>query len=1025
MKTDCHDCCYPEIADSKACGCCEGIEVITPRSTANRPGLSQLSYRIGSHSSFLESMIARLSSSDYPQLAALTTRDADDASIALLDGWAIVADVLTFYQERIANEGYLRCATERRSVLELARLVGYKLRPGVSSSVFLAYTIDENTQEETTIPAGSRVQSIPGPDELPQAFETIEDLKAQAKWNKLKPRMTQPQTSETTVGNLEGPRVYLKGINTDIKSNDPLLISIGELTPVFYRAQEVTADATTDRTLVTLQTTMLTTGSQAISAAAVASSILDEDPAVKLIKDLTLPPTVQPASSLRLKRRLGDQFKAKAETGYMTVSTFTPLLRDTLATAALNAKVTPDSNIKVYALRMKASLFGSNHPGAPNYRLDSNTGMIKVTSYTPPKLTSVWPSHMQDGTKFPQIAIDPPEEQVTPESWIVIGRPILDDCILTGWTHSVHKVNEAHPATLSSFGVSSKVSLLNIDKPWLDDLTNEEFKTQIDCESLLRDTSVYCLSEELELAEEPIETTVCGGTDEQHILELDDFYEGLESGRWVIVSGERDIANTSGVRFSELAMLASVTQDVFPPTDLVNLDQNQPREGEKNHTFIKLAKQLQYCFKRDTVTIYGNVVKANNGETRNEVLGSGNGSKALQSFDLKQSPLTHVSASNPTGVDSTLSIFVNDVEWHEMDSLAGLQATDRNFITSTDDDSKTSIIFGNGKEGARLPTGVENIRAEYRNGIGKGGNVNAEQISMLATKPLGVKEVINPLRASGGADRENRDQARKSAPLAVMALDRLVSVRDYKDFARLYAGIGKSTALEISNGHHQLVHVTIAGADDIPIDETSDLFLNLRQALHDFGDPFQPLKLAVRELMFIVISANVQIQSDYQWEPVVANLRVALLDAFGFERRELGQDVVLSEVLSVMQAVRGVAYVDVDTFGGIPEKIIDNDERRLLTPDEIAESVDCFSTKWSQDDMESWCESMGFEGYEGYEECEKYKLCEKYGKVEQTEGVRQRLKVNLAALEGSVIRPAQLAFLTPDVPDTLILNQIK
>ena len=45
--------------------------------------------------------------------------------IALLDAWATVGDVLTFYQERIANEGYLRTATERRSVLELARLVGY------------------------------------------------------------------------------------------------------------------------------------------------------------------------------------------------------------------------------------------------------------------------------------------------------------------------------------------------------------------------------------------------------------------------------------------------------------------------------------------------------------------------------------------------------------------------------------------------------------------------------------------------------------------------------------------------------------------------------------------------------------------------------------------------------------------------------------------------------------------------------------------------------------------------------------
>ena len=46
-------------------------------------------------------------------LVALTTRAADDPAIALLDAWATVGDVLTFYQERIANEGFLRTATER------------------------------------------------------------------------------------------------------------------------------------------------------------------------------------------------------------------------------------------------------------------------------------------------------------------------------------------------------------------------------------------------------------------------------------------------------------------------------------------------------------------------------------------------------------------------------------------------------------------------------------------------------------------------------------------------------------------------------------------------------------------------------------------------------------------------------------------------------------------------------------------------------------------------------------------------
>src|ERR1035438_8476224 len=74
-----------------------------------------------------------------------------DPAIALLDAWAVVADVLTFYQERIANEGYLPTATERRSLLELARLVNYTLRPGVSASVYLAFTVQSGFSG--TIPA--------------------------------------------------------------------------------------------------------------------------------------------------------------------------------------------------------------------------------------------------------------------------------------------------------------------------------------------------------------------------------------------------------------------------------------------------------------------------------------------------------------------------------------------------------------------------------------------------------------------------------------------------------------------------------------------------------------------------------------------------------------------------------------------------------------------------------------------------------------------------------------------------------
>ncbi len=1038
MKSDC--CCPP--ANATTCGCCEGVEPLTPLSTANRPGLPALSYRIGTHATFLETMKARLTTlflekeidgekeKFYP-LQKLTSREADDPSIALLDAWAVVADVLTFYQERIANEGYLRTAIERRSVLELARLVGYQPRPGVASSVYLAYTLDTNFKEETTIAKGARSQSVPGPGELPQSFETSEDLKARAKWNNLKPRMTQPQREQSVkVGDGTNQRIYLKGIATNLKPNDPLLIDVGSGIPDFHRVKEVKPDAQADRTLVILQEPATQGFDQFVARG------------VDLIGALTLPPSVQLANSLQLERDLKVVFRgsgvesgksgesllrktlAGGEASHAALKAFAPVLRETLATATANAEVTPESGIKVYALRLTAPLFGGNAPKKPD-KLNETTKVLGTKEWElidieeSEEIVTKASREQYSATVF----LDAGYDKVLPDTWIVVDTSaVVFDKNKTHTVkpaeqpHIVAKVKNPHAnGARAVYGISGKTTRIELIDPQDSSKQKEWFvippppvigiaaattgQPLFDDFQIIRRTVVYAQSEELELAEEPIDETVCGGTDE--LLELDGLYEGLESGRWVVVSGERDIPGTSGVRFSELAMLASVTQNVGAQLKESNGDNFSKSvtilPGDKTRTFIQLAKKLEYCFKRDTVTVYGNVVKATHGETRKEVLGSGDSAKMLQSFVLKQPPLTYVSASNPAGVDSTLKVFVNDVQWKETDALAGLSPTDRKFITKTDDDSKTTVVFGNGHEGARLPTGIENIKAEYRNGIGKSGNVKAGQITLLSTRPLGVKEVINPLRATGGADKESRDQARKNAPLAVKALDRLVSVQDYEDFTCIYAGIGKARAVELSDGRRQLVHITIAGADDIPIDKNSDLYRNLRQSLLDFGDPHQAVQLEIRELMLIVISARIRVLPEYQWEPVVTQVRTALFEAFGFERRELGQDVLLSGVISVMQAVRGVEYVDVDLLRGIPEKTPDKQSsgnRRLLTPSEIADWVSGSLKDQNGNEIKGVAEPLS------------------------------RLTVNLATrVEGGIL-PAQLAFLTPDVPEALILNQI-
>ena len=340
-------------AAARACGC--GTHAATPLPLYNRPGLDALSYRIGTYTEFRATMQTALSDAALPALAGLRTREADDAAMALLDAWAVGADVLTFYQERIANEGYLRTATERRSVLELARRVDYKPRPGVAASVYLAYTIDKGT-DPTVVPAGAKAQSIPAPGEQMQTFETSEDLEARYAWNALKPRASLPQ--DITSANAAAlDALWVQGTDTKLKLNDRLLLVFGDIRivpPVVRLVASIEADQTADRTRIRLQP------STATSAPAQTTATNFRD----LYAQLKAPPTVQPANSATLARNPLAVLGTRSDVRPQLLVNLDARLADNFypAWSRINAGTPSAALTGVFALRIAAPLFGYNAP---------------------------------------------------------------------------------------------------------------------------------------------------------------------------------------------------------------------------------------------------------------------------------------------------------------------------------------------------------------------------------------------------------------------------------------------------------------------------------------------------------------------------------------------------------------------------------------------------------------------------------------------------------------------------------------
>jgi predicted phage baseplate assembly protein len=827
------------------CGCCSGSEAETPAAITNRPGLSAIAYRTGVYARFLASMLARLSTAG--ATSNLKTRDRSDYSIALLDAWASALDVLAFYQERIANESYLRTATERFSVLQLARLIGYEPRPGVSASVDLAFTLDDTASgpKSIAIQPGLKVQSVPGPNELPQTFESTETVEARPAWNNLQPRLT----ARHVITGKEDP-VLFAGIVTGLKPGDPLLISPDDgSAAVFRQVARVTPKP----------------------AVNVTQADLAPLPPVFLI---FVGPVVRFESPAFSAGSLASGFLGKTfETGDLTAMSLIQGFSISDLFSNLNATQPPPPSVLTF--RVRAGVFGHN---APLYA----TLTADVTKAFP--LTAWVDALDAKGSVSGPVTLDkyPGEEAgIIPLDNVYPGIARGSFVMLKdGGTTRTYQVKDVEDVTKANFTISLKITRLTLDST---DGLNE---------FTIRGTTIYAQSEELAVARDPLTAPVSGAT-----IDLNGYVDGLTAGKRIIISGES--ADNRGIQVSETAVIASVNQVIA--TD--------------GFTSLTLANQLSNNYVRSSAVIHGNVVAANHGERTSEVVGSGDSSKRYQAFTLRQPPLTYVSSSSsPSGAASTLKLFVEGVQWIEVPTLFDFGPRDRVFVARNGDDGNTTIEFGDGATGARLQTGQQNITAAYRKGIGLAGMVKAGQLTLLMTRPLGIRSVTNPQDASGGADPEALDNARQNASLTVLTLDRIVSLEDYENFARAFAGVGKALATWTWSGQSRGVFVTVAGPGGAAIDPSAVTFVNLLGAMQRFGDPFVPLRLAPYRNALFQLSARLTLASDRVAapQPVLDAAASALRSAFSFHARSFGQPVHLSEVMAVIQGVAGIVAVDID-----------------------------------------------------------------------------------------------------------------
>jgi len=81
-----------------------------------------------------------------------TSRDPNDLGIVLLELFAYMGDIMSFYIDRAANESFLSTATQRSSIISLANMFGYTPNMGISASADLTFKNNHATDTIRIMP---------------------------------------------------------------------------------------------------------------------------------------------------------------------------------------------------------------------------------------------------------------------------------------------------------------------------------------------------------------------------------------------------------------------------------------------------------------------------------------------------------------------------------------------------------------------------------------------------------------------------------------------------------------------------------------------------------------------------------------------------------------------------------------------------------------------------------------------------------------------------------------------------------
>jgi len=231
---------------------------------------------------------------------------------------------------------------------------------------------------------------------------------------------------------------------------------------------------------------------------------------------------------------------------------------------------------------------------------------------------------------------------------------------------------------------------------------------------------------------------------------------------------------------------------------------------------------------------------------------------------------------------------------------------------------QTWLAFGDGKAGAIPPSG-QTISVTYLTTVGPAGNLAPHLITTLPNPilvegtPLEIS-VDNPIAATGGAEAESHDHARRVAPATVRSTWKAVTKADYQALCKAFPGVAKAQVLDLNDESSlriYTVRVVIApeggGAPSPQLKADLLAFLDARRMVTiDVGidDPsYHP----------IPVTATLFLYPDESEVTVRQRAMTALEEHFAFDAQTFGRAVYTSDLIALLDGVSGVSHVVLQT----------------------------------------------------------------------------------------------------------------